>query len=232
MFRAYIPPTEPRDAAESTGHRNRSVSGVFHPYIPQNTVPPEPPVFSLALPPATSPLVVQSFAAPPLTSTSQRGSYQHDLDSGEYPLSWASLTEMEAWLRKEDDSEGISFLRKEAEPNRGKKDHQWITKHIWVCARMGTGGKSKYVLKHPERQRTIPNKRVNCPCRVVGKTYPGTTTILRRYTKDHSHPIGSENLIFNRIPPDIRHQIEQDLRASIRPSVVVNNLPSCAQQIF
>ncbi|KAF8168830.1 hypothetical protein K438DRAFT_1429353, partial [Mycena galopus ATCC 62051] len=45
--------------------------------------------------------------------------------------------------------------------------------------------------------------------------------ILGRYTKDHSHPIGSENLIFNRIPPDVRRQIEQDLRAGIRPSIVL-----------
>ncbi|KAF8207782.1 hypothetical protein K438DRAFT_1755198 [Mycena galopus ATCC 62051] len=116
MSRAYIPPTEARNPTESTGHRNRAEPGVFHPYIPQNTVPPES--LARSLPPATSSLVVQNFTTPPLMSSSQRGSYQHDLDSGKYSLSCASLTEMEAWLRKEEDSKGISFLRKEAEPNR------------------------------------------------------------------------------------------------------------------
>ncbi|KAK7013804.1 hypothetical protein R3P38DRAFT_3362725 [Favolaschia claudopus] len=128
---------------------------------------------------------------------------------------------MIAWIQREEEDKGISFLRKEAEPNRGKTEHQWIMKYIFVCARMGTGGKSKYVPKHPERTRKIPNKRLDCSARIVGKSYPARTTILGRYEASHSHPIGGANLIFTRIPPAVRQRIEEDLRAGIRPDVVL-----------
>jgi hypothetical protein len=129
---------------------------------------------------------------------------------------------MEEWLKKEETEKSISFLRKEAEPNRGKTKHEWTKKHIYVCARMGTGGQSKYVPKHPEREKKIPNKRMDCPCRVVGKSYPGTSTILGKYEDSHSHPIGAQNLIYTRIPPEIRRKFEEDLRDGIRPEIAVS----------
>ncbi|KAJ7025760.1 hypothetical protein C8F04DRAFT_926919, partial [Mycena alexandri] len=90
-----------------------------------------------------------------------------------------------------------------------------------------------------EQTRKIPNKRIDCPCRVVGKSYPGTTIILGKYEDSHSHPIGSENLIYTRIPLAVRQQIEDDLRAGIRPEITVSltaslqilrNLPNLASQ--
>jgi hypothetical protein len=75
---------------------------------------------------------------------------------------------------------------------------------------MGTGGKSKYAPKL-HQQRKIASKRTSCPCRLVVKTYPGTTTILGRYENEHSHPIGSQNLIYTHIPAAVLHQIEDDL---------------------
>lgn len=85
---------------------------------------------------------------------------------------------------------------------------------------MGIGGKSKYALKR--EQTNILNKRMDCPCRVVKKSYPGTSIILRKYEDSHSHPIGSENLIYTRIPLDLHQQIEDDLRAGIQPDITVS----------
>jgi hypothetical protein len=153
----------------------------------------------------------------------KRGSYEDDLASGRYPLSWTSLGEMEVWIRAEETEKTIELILKEVEPNRGKRDHQWTKKHIYVCARMGTGGKSKYILKR-DQQRKIASKRTPCPCRLVAKTYPGTRIILGRYENEHSHPIGSSNLIYTRIPAAVLRKIEDDLRDGVRPEIVVRVL--------
>ncbi|KAJ7697853.1 hypothetical protein B0H17DRAFT_858058, partial [Mycena rosella] len=89
---------------------------------------------------------------PPVSSDAPRGSYQHDLASGEYPLSWSSLPAMEAWIRNEESANTIELRLKEG---------------------------------------------------------------------SHSHPIGSQNLIYTRIPVATLLQIERDLRDGIRPEVVV-----------
>ncbi|KAJ7025281.1 hypothetical protein C8F04DRAFT_1300355 [Mycena alexandri] len=176
-FRAYMPPRNPPQSSDSPPDNHRlpaasSFSG-FRAYVPSTPPTTEPTIFAQAVP---RPSVEFKFANPSPTYH-KRGSYQHDLDSGQ----------------AEETTKSVSFLLKEVEPNRGKTAHEWTAKHIYVCARMGTGGKSKYVPKR-EQIRKIPNKRIDCPCRVVGKSYPGTTTILGKYEDSHSHPIGSENL--------------------------------------
>ncbi|KAJ7602616.1 hypothetical protein DFH06DRAFT_953877, partial [Mycena polygramma] len=138
------------------------------------------------------------------------GSYQYDLSSGKYTLSWPSFSALKAWLRVEESEKTIELAVKEVVPNKGRGEHLWKKKHVYVCAQMGTGGKSKYVPK-TNQTRKIPSKRLSCPCRLVAKTYPGTETILGRYEDSHSHPIGSQNLIFTHIPPAVLRQIEEDL---------------------
>ncbi|KAF8142257.1 hypothetical protein K438DRAFT_1636014 [Mycena galopus ATCC 62051] len=76
---------------------------------------------------------------------------------------------------------------------------------------MGTGGKSKYIPKH-NQEWTIASKWTTCPCRLVSEIYPGTPTILGRYENYHSHPIGSQNLIYTNIPAAVLCRIEDDLR--------------------
>ncbi|KAJ6521964.1 hypothetical protein DFH09DRAFT_1330856 [Mycena vulgaris] len=127
---------------------------------------------------------------------------------------------MEAWIRNHEAEHSIELRLKEIEPNRGKKNH-WLAKHIFICARMGTGGASKYVPKHPERERKIQSKRMPCPCRLVAKSYPNTTTVLGRYENTHSHDTGSDNLIYTRIPAAALYKIEKDLRDGVRPDVVL-----------
>ncbi|KAJ7074857.1 hypothetical protein B0H15DRAFT_735480, partial [Mycena belliarum] len=82
-------------------------------------------------------------------------------------------------------------------------------------------GASKYIPKHPERERKIGSKRTPCPCRLLAKTYPDTPVILAKYEDSHSHPTGSQNLIYTRVPAAIMLQIERDLRDGIRPEIVL-----------
>ncbi|KAF8143614.1 hypothetical protein K438DRAFT_1783632 [Mycena galopus ATCC 62051] len=112
------------------------------------------------------------------------------------------MGEMKIWLRNEERNNTIEFVVKEPRPNTNKKDHFWLVKHIYVCAHQGSGGKSKYVPKNPDRLRNIPARRAaeGCPCRLTVKTYPDTTIVLGLYVREHSHPVGDANVIYTRIP--------------------------------
>ncbi|KAJ7672561.1 hypothetical protein DFH06DRAFT_95942 [Mycena polygramma] len=227
-FRAYVPPRadpSPLKNPGPAGQHQQCTDSVFRAYVPPASLIGETQSFPHPMPPLPPSFGVYSSTPPPVSksyanSFAKRGSYQHDLDSGEYLLSWNSLADMQAWLRQEETDKSISLLLKEAVPNKGKTPHEWTMKHIYVCGRMGTGGKSRYVPTTNQR-RKIPSKRISCPCRITAKSYPGTNTILGRYEDSHSHPIGAENLIYTRIPLDIRHRIKQDLRDGIKPDVVL-----------
>ncbi|KAJ6623225.1 hypothetical protein B0H10DRAFT_2213615 [Mycena sp. CBHHK59/15] len=220
-FRAYVPPTEPTEPPPShswpippRSQFTTSSSTPFRQYIPPGA-PQEPEIFSHAVPPPVPPsssFTYKTFTPPPMISSyAKRGSYQSDVESGKYTLSWTSLVDLHAWLRAEEATKTIELILKEEEPNRGTTEHQWTKNHIHVCARMGTGGKSRYIATG-KQERKIGSKRTSCPCRLVAKTYPGTTTILGRYENNHSHLIGSQNLIYTRIPAVAR--------AGVRPEIV------------
>lgn len=139
------------------------------------------------------------------------------------------MSDMSVWLRDEEKRRTIQFDVKESRRNKNTKDHHWLIKHIYVCARQGSGGKSKYVPKHPDRVRNIPARRAEegCPCRLTVKTYPDTTAVLGLYVAEHSHPIGDANVKYTRIPPHTRNEIEELLRKGMRPDLVVSaSLPS------
>jgi hypothetical protein len=68
------------------------------------------------------------------------GDYSYDLAKGKYNLKWASMDEIKAWLRAEEEKQIIKLRRKETK-NRGGA---WLKKHVYVCTRQGTGGKKKY----------------------------------------------------------------------------------------
>ncbi|KAJ7137524.1 hypothetical protein C8R43DRAFT_893512 [Mycena crocata] len=240
IFRAFIPPSAPAPASSvdpitapaPRPRRNALSPSDFRPYAPPNCseqVSEAPQIFSEQVPPS-GPAIFKPFTPLPTPSSAKRGSYHHDLASGSYGLSWASLEKMQLWIRAEEAQNGIEFRLKEKEPNCGTTKHEWMAKHIYICSRMGTGGKSQYVPKH-DRARDIGSKRTNCPCRLVAKTYPGTSIILGRYEGSHSHTIGNNNLIYTRIPQATIKKIESDLCAGLRPDVVVRKPSRVPRQI-
>jgi hypothetical protein len=155
---------------------------------------------------------------PPPSSRYTTGSFEYD-EVNDYTLQWSSFADMHTWLRLEEKRHTIEFRRKEIRRNKGA-DKVWAEKHIYVCARKGSGGKKTYQKKY-SWTRKIPTKRIDCDCRLTVKTYPGTETILGMYQPEHCHPIGNENTCFTRLPDKTRAEIERLLRLGVEPKAVV-----------
>lgn len=158
------------------------------------------------------------------TPVSDPGPYAQDLAKEKYNMAWDSLGDMQAWLRKEQDSKIIELGLKWRRKNKGNNP-TWSEKHYYVCARQGTGGLKKYEKKHPEWGRKFPGKRTGCICHLVIKIYSGTTKILGKYLADHSHPIGKENACYTKLSRDTRVQIAEMLRMGISHEHIVRDLP-------
>jgi len=167
------------------------------------------------------------FAVAPLplasnyNASSMAGSYAMDLALGKYTLSWDSLSSMDIWLAQEQQSKFIELRLKERE--RNKRSDKWTEKLIYVCARHGTGGKSKYKKKKEDRGRNIPSKRCGCTSRLIVKCYPNTEQVLGLYEATHSHPIGQDNARFMRLPEETRVRIAEMLRMGVTHEHIVRN---------
>ena len=50
-------------------------------------------------------------------------------------------------------------------------------------------------------ERKVASKQIEgrCPCSIQIKTYPHTNTVLGKYSPDHSHPTGKDNLKYIQI---------------------------------
>ena len=157
------------------------------------------------------------------SSATDFGDYEKDLSGTVYTLAWDSLQDMEQWLKREQTEKCIELRKKEVVYNKAKGTKGWLAKHIYVCARQGTGGKSKYVKKHPEWNRKLPPKRLEdgCQCRLVVRTYPNTAKVLGKYSGDHDHAIGMENIRFTRLPSNIRMRIADLLRTGVSSANIV-----------
>jgi hypothetical protein len=151
------------------------------------------------------------------------GDYDRDLSGSIYNLAWDSLRDMEKWLKGEQEEKCIELRKKEVVCNKAKGTRRWLAKHIYVCARQGTGSKSKYVKKNPDWNRKVPSKRLEtgCQCRLVVRTYPNTEKVLGKYTSEHDHAIGMENLRFTQLPNDVRMRIADLLRMGVSRENIV-----------
>ena len=54
------------------------------------------------------------------------------------------------------------------------------------------------------------------------KSYPNTDRVLGHYETQHTHPTGSENARFTRLPTETRIQIAELLRSGISPKKIVS----------
>ena len=152
---------------------------------------------------------------------SRLGPFARDLENHKYQVRLPSIDAIELWISRESAEKTIEFIHKEIKYNKNQNKKTWLSKHVWVCARMGSGGKKHYTLKNPHWQRKVESKRTGCQCRITFKTYPDTKEVLGFYTEDHDHPIGGENACFIRIPYEDRVRIAEMLRMGIEPKRVV-----------
>ncbi|KAJ6543424.1 hypothetical protein DFH09DRAFT_1088861 [Mycena vulgaris] len=146
-FRAYLPRPEPATAPPRNSEYNARGSGpnaatssVFRSYIPPGSAQ-EPAIFSHVVPPAqSSSSTFKTFNPPPVVSPNvKRGSYEYDLASGDYSLSWASFSDLKAWLRAEEVEKTIDRIKNTPPRRRHSRPLPVLTEkrnwHFWMPLR-------------------------------------------------------------------------------------------------
>ncbi|KAJ7622381.1 hypothetical protein FB45DRAFT_1091299, partial [Roridomyces roridus] len=142
------------------------------------------------------------------------GSYQHDVDSKEWPLCWESWEDFHSWRKNEEQSKCIELLLDNTYPPTFRDAPTFTKKCRYICSR---GGKSRQPKpstdkEKPARTRKNPSKRIDCQCIVMVKEYPDTSKLLGYHVDTHNHELGNANLRFTRIPPETREYIAGLLR--------------------
>lgn len=151
------------------------------------------------------------------SGTAVYGNFLYDSESGRYNMSWPSWTDFLCFLTNEEGFNSIE-LRKISSTTGAK---HYLERIVYVCARAGSSGKKGYEQKHPDWSRKVPGKSTNCPCSLKVKKYHGTSIILGKYTSDHNHKTGVNNLCFTRISDGMRDWIAGMVRMKVRTDHIV-----------
>jgi hypothetical protein len=142
-------------------------------------------------------------AVNPATSK-RKGSFIYDKEKGLFPMEWPSIEEFYAWLEEEQIDSSIEFSKSTSDTKGGPL---WTERRRFVCSRGRSGGESKYEVKHPERERKIPSKKLNCRCNIVIKRYPHTPIVLGHYNPIHDHEVGTPNIQYIRLSRRARERM-------------------------
>ncbi|KAJ7623732.1 hypothetical protein FB45DRAFT_1061608 [Roridomyces roridus] len=131
------------------------------------------------------------------------GSFDSDSLNHEYTMRWDDWEAFEQWLEQESEVNCIEFRR-----DGTTKGMPHFQKRIrFICSRAGSCDSKKYKKKHPNRQRKLGPKRIGCKCCLTVKTYPGVSTVLAKYVKEHNHPTNEANLPYVRMSKKTRELI-------------------------
>ncbi|KAL1740643.1 hypothetical protein HDZ31DRAFT_47089 [Schizophyllum fasciatum] len=149
------------------------------------------------------------------------GSLAYDLGRDEYGLHFDDAVSFSGWLAREKREKGVEYSRHKVEHDV-RQPPEWLTRTTYVCGRKGNG-RSTYKPKDSSNRRISP-KRINCPSRVVVKTYPGTRQHLVRYTAGHNHELGEQNLKFTRLSDETKAKIKMMVRLGIERQKIVRAL--------
>ena len=163
---------------------------------------------------------VDSRAENPATST-RRGSFTYDRESGKWPYEWATIAEFDIWHRQEELAYSIELIGSTVTKPPKEGPNLWKQKPLFVCSRQWSGGKSKYLKKHPDRMRRLTSKKTGCRCKIEIKQYHHTQIIRGRYTDEHNHDIGVGNLQYTRISRIAREEIQTLLEMTVDPKEIV-----------
>jgi len=145
------------------------------------------------------------------------GDYLSDSQSGRYNKSWCSWEEFLSFLSQEQALNSIELRRVSSKTGAAR----YMERIVYVCARYGTGGEKDYEKKHPGWSRKVPTKVTDCPCSLKVKKYYDTSVILGKYSGDHNHPIGVDNLRFTRISDATRDWIAGMVRMQVKSDHIV-----------
>jgi hypothetical protein len=147
------------------------------------------------------------------------GDYSSDIASGDYTIQWSSPQDLHAWLKKEQERKMIELRLQTTHVN-----HNGTKVYYYSCSRNGTRGAKDYTKKYPERERKIPLKRCSCPCCLIVKSYPNIDVVMGKYSANHSHPIGDENVQFISVLKKTHVKIVEMLRMKMSHSQIIHDL--------
>ena len=145
-------------------------------------------------------------------------SFQADWESREFNQVWTSPADFERWRQEQHQIYSIELLL-----SRTCAGTFYLWKQFYKCGHEGTGGKKHYEKKGSGQSWKIGSKQTGCTCQVMVKAYPGTDTLLGKYTDDHDHPIGALNVIYTRVSKNTKGKIREMLQQGIQPRKVVCN---------
>lgn len=160
--------------------------------------------------------------APPTSSKPVFGSLEDDLAREKFTNRWDTWEDFTAWLKSEQEEQTIELRL--SKTVTGGMSSAFKSTFYYLCSRHGTGGVKTYQKKHPEWERKVPNKRLDCSGSLRVKTYPGSRAVLGFYHAVHNHKTGNANLPYVRISAETREFIAGLLRLGVEPSHIVSGL--------
>jgi len=128
-------------------------------------------------------------AEDPATSR-KKGSFYSDKKGKFYLLEWLNIAEFDAWCQVEEISNSIEFQRS----SNWVGGTLWTIKLLFRCGcHFTSGGGDDYQITNP-KQKWVESKKTECPCHIIIKVYPHTSTILGQYVIEHDHELGQANI--------------------------------------
>lgn len=152
--------------------------------------------------------------------TARRGSLAYDREKGGMTLDWANEAKFQEWLAAEESEKSIELIVSQIK--RSDSSGTWRERRMFRCSREFTGGKHSYQKKN-QWERKIPSKKTGCQCCLIIKRYPGTDTILGKYENQHDHPLGDDNLRFNRLSGNVRNLVMDMVYIGIDSKAIVES---------
>jgi hypothetical protein len=124
-------------------------------------------------------------------ATSQKkGSFYSNKKGKFYSMEWLSIAKFDTWRQAEEVSNSIEFQRS----SNWVGGSLWTMKHLLRCRCHITGGGGEpYEIQDPG-QKQVKSKKTECPCHIIIKIYPHTSTSLGQYVMEHDYALGRMNI--------------------------------------
>ena len=152
----------------------------------------------------------------------QHGSISCDWDHG-FNLEWESPEDFHKWHENKQWAHGIELHSSQTRGSCASTTQSTLFSGSWlyVCAHQGTGGIKKYERKTKQENQERQHIQGGCLCQVRIKVYPHTLTVLRKYTLEHSHLTGKDNLKYVWIHVPMLEQITGLIRLWLTDKEIV-----------
>ena len=147
------------------------------------------------------------------------GSITHDREN-RYDMEWESINEFHEWCENEQGAHSIELCLAHTVSSNGSA--VYTASRLCVCSHQGTGGEKEYRRVTDQKTR-VEHKCLGrgCPCQVKIKIYPHTLMILSKYTPNHSHPTGKNNLKHIQIHVPAQEHIMELIRLGLMDKEIV-----------